>query len=89
MGTACGCTHEPPEYEVATIDLAKAPFDEIPNQHLAIPMVDLEQEFSNIVNEIRLDNSIVNVYLVLIARKNVIKRVLLTSMQNLTSPYLI
>jgi hypothetical protein len=74
MGTACGCTHEPPEYEVATIDLAKTPFAETPDPQLAIPMVDLEQEFINIINEIKLDNALVNVYIVSVVRKYAINK---------------
>ena len=87
MGPACGCTHEPPECEVTTIDLAKIPFNETSNQHLAIPIVDLEQEFTNIINEIKLDNSLVNVYLISIIRKDVLNKVLLDFLINQIFPY--
>jgi len=87
MGPGCGCTHEPPEHEMTVIDLAKIPFNETPSQHLAIPMVDLEQEFTNIINEIKLDNDLVNVYLIPIIRKDALNKVLLSFPLNQIFPY--
>eukprot|EP00826_Nyctotherus_ovalis_P006439 TRINITY_DN11528_c0_g3_i1.p1 TRINITY_DN11528_c0_g3~~TRINITY_DN11528_c0_g3_i1.p1 ORF type:complete len:295 (-),score=28.99 TRINITY_DN11528_c0_g3_i1:227-1111(-) len=78
MGTTCGCNHAPPEYEVETIDLAKTPFDETPTPHLAIPMVNLEQEFTAIINDLKSDNLLVNVLVSLITRRSAANRVSLS-----------
>lgn len=73
MGISCGCLGKEAENEISTIpgdiSLAKSfpnIFSDYPNGQIAVPVVDLEKEFSAAIDGLYLENRTVDVMLCVI-----------------------